>query len=111
MDVINDNVLSEVLLKDITFIHGNKVLRTGKLLLFSVKDFYLHFTITINNTNKHFETPYPFQLLKVSENLFLLDFSLSAFKAEYSFLDSKIKTIGSKKRSRFFNSIVRLHTT
>lgn len=109
MNYINDSALSEILLKDITFIHGNKVLRTGKLLLFSIKDFYLHFTININDGNKHFETPYPFQFIKVNENLYLLDFSLSAFKAEYSFLDSKLKNIGSKKRSRFFNSIVRLH--
>ena len=111
MEQVNDNILSDFLLKEIAISHNNKVLRTGRLLLFSIKDFYFHFTLNINNNTKHFEIPYPFQISRIDNDLFLLDFTLSAFKAEYSDVERKIKNIGNKKRSRYYNSILRLHTT
>jgi hypothetical protein len=40
---------------------NNKTLKTGKLILFSVKDFYICFTLLINNVRKIYEIPYPFK--------------------------------------------------
>jgi hypothetical protein len=40
---------------------NNKTLKTGKLILFSVKDFYICFTLLINNAKKVYEMPYPFR--------------------------------------------------
>lgn len=108
MENIDDSILSDFLLKDITILHNNKSLRTGKLLLFSIKDFYFHFTLNIDGSTKHFEIPYPFKISKISDNMFLLDFTLSAFRAEYSDIERRIKNIGNKKKSRYYNSILRL---
>jgi hypothetical protein len=105
---MHDGHLSSYLLKDIAIIHNNKILRSGKLLLFSVKDFYLHFTFSVDNNTKHFELPYPFRTSKVQGDILLLDFTLSAFRVEYNDIERRIKNIGSKKRSRYYNSIVKL---
>jgi hypothetical protein len=109
--MLDDNTISDFLLRDITISSGNKTLREGKLILFSTKDFYLHFTLEIGGAKKHFELPYPFGVVQVNKKLFLLDFSLSAFKTEFDNLEKKIKNIGNKKRSRYYNSIIRLHST
>jgi hypothetical protein len=105
---MTDTHLVNYLLKDITISHNNKVLRSGKLLLFSIKDFYLHFTLSTDKQTKHFEIPYPFDIKILSNNLLLLDYALSSFKTEYEDLDFRIKNIGTKKKSRYFNSIIRL---
>jgi len=105
---MKDTLLVDYLLKEITISHNNKVLRSGKLLLFSIKDFYLHFTISTEKQTKHFEIPYPFDVKSPSKNLLLLDYALSSFKTEYEDIDLKIKNIGTKKKSRYFNSIIRL---
>lgn len=101
--------MTEYLLKEIAIAHNNKILRQGRLLLFAVKDFYLHFTLNTGNQTKHFELPYPFETKRVNGDLLLLDFSLSSFKAEFDNIETKVKGIGTKKRSRYFNSIIRLH--
>lgn len=106
---IDDSVITDYLLKEIAIAHNNKILRQGRLLLFAVKDFYLHFTLSTGSQTKHFEIPYPFEAKRVNDDLLLLDFSLSSFKAEYDNIDVKIKGIGSKKKSRYYNSIIRLH--
>lgn len=54
---------TSLLQKEIRFLHKDKILKEGKLMLFSIKDFYLTFQLTALNTNKiiHFELPYPFK--------------------------------------------------
>mgnify|MGYP003346021260 CR=1 FL=1 len=53
---------ASLLLKDIQFIHRDKVIKKGKLLLFSIKDFYLTFQLQTNdNKLVYFELPYPFK--------------------------------------------------
>jgi len=108
MNEINDNLFANFLQKKISINHNNKTLREGRLLLFSIKDFYLHFTLEVGGGIKHFELPYPFEVLEINNNLFLLDFTLSAFRAEFSDIERKIKNIGEKKKSRFYNSIIQL---
>jgi hypothetical protein len=105
---ITDNLFSGFLQKNLVINHNNRVLREGRLILFSIKDFHLHFTLEIKGAMKHFELPYPFDVIEVNKNLLLLNFALSAFRAEYKDLDKKIKNIGEKKKSRFYNSIIQL---
>lgn len=109
MKLLRDSAVSDFLLRNVAIYHNNKILREGRLILFSVKDFYLHFTLQINNTTKHFEIPYPFETTIINNNLILLDYSLSSFKAEYTDLEKRIKHIGVKKKSRYFNTVIRIH--
>jgi hypothetical protein len=108
MTDISDSLLSDCLLKDVTLYHHNKVLREGKLLLFCIKDFHLHFTFSIKNQTKHFDIPYPFEIKKIANNLILLEFTLSSFKAEFEDIERRVKNIGCKKKSRYYNSIIRV---
>jgi hypothetical protein len=108
---MNDSIISDYFLKDIVIAHNNKILRQGQLLLFYIKDFHLHFTIKTSSQTKQFELPYPFEVKKPSHDLLLLDFTLSSFKAEFDDIDRKIKNIGPLKKSRYYNSIIRVYAT
>jgi hypothetical protein len=105
---MNDNTISDYFLKDIIIVQNSKVLRQGQLLLFYVKDFYLHFTLKVGNQTKQFEIPYPFDTKRPSPNMLLLDYTLSSFRAEFNDIERKIKNIGLQKKSRYYNSIVRV---
>ena len=68
--------------KNISIVLENKVLRQGRLLLFCVKDFYLHFTISCNGIVKTFELPYPFNTYMEqisSSNILVLDNKIASF--------------------------------
>lgn len=110
MDGIDDSIVSNYFLKEIAIAQNNKVLRQGQLLLFYVKDFYLHFTLKTQSGTKQFEIPYPFKTKKTPTNILLLDYALSSFKAEYSDIEKRIKNIGYSKKSRYYNSIIRIYT-
>ena len=105
---MDDTLISNYFLKSIIIAQNNKILREGQLLLFFVKDFYLHFTLKINNQTKQFEMPYPFDTKKTKNDLLLLDYTLSSFRAEYDDIEKRVKSISSSKKSRYYNSIVRL---
>ncbi len=105
---MNDNTISDYFLKDVIIVQNSKVLRQGQLLLFYVKDFYLHFTLKVGSQTKQFEIPYPFDTKRPSPNMLLLDYTLSSFRAEFNDIERKIKNIGLQKKSRYYNSIVRV---
>jgi hypothetical protein len=100
--------------KEISIVLDNKVLRQGKLLLFSIKDFYLHFTLLLNNNTKVFELPYPFftYMESVTSKTLVLDYSLKSFTRELSDISEKANSLCKKeKHMKFFNNIIRVVET
>lgn len=57
-----ENTINNFLQRDIDFVLDNKSIKSGKLVLFSIKSFYFTFTLQINNKLVLFELPYPFEL-------------------------------------------------
>lgn len=53
---------NDYLQKDVEFILDNKPIKSGKLILFSIKSFYLTFILSTEGKSRHttFELPYPF---------------------------------------------------
>jgi len=100
--------------KDISIMLENKLLRQGKLLLFSVKDFYIHFIIVTNDMTKSFELPYPFNCYKdeKNKNILILDYKLKSFTKGLSEIHERAKVIYNKeKHMKYFDSCVKIIET
>ena len=77
MDIIEQQ-LKACILKDANFIIDNKIIRSGKIKVFNIKQFFIKFKITSGNLEKEYEIPYPFKMTIVDDG-FLFDYCLSAF--------------------------------
>jgi hypothetical protein len=97
--------------KEIIISLDNKSLRQGKLLLFSIKDFYLHFTLLINENKKCFEIPYPFSMYKesVSSSSLILDYKINTFTNNMPEIEDCVKILFKKeKHMKYFDNIVKI---
>jgi hypothetical protein len=100
--------------KDISIVLENKILRQGILLLCSIKDFYLHFTILNNGVTKCFELPYPFEtyMESVSTNVLILDYKFESFTQDLSDISEKAIALYNKdKHMKFFDNVVKIIET
>ena len=100
--------------KNISIVLDNKTLRQGRLLLFSIKDFYLHFTLSCNNITKTFELPYPFRTYtdSISSNILILDYKMISFTQDLNDILEKAKPLFNKdKHMKFFNNVIKIVET
>jgi hypothetical protein len=75
-----NEIFNDYFFKKFTFILDNKVLKEGRLKLFTMKGFNLKFfLIDSENTIKNLEIPYPFSLVK-NDNGYIFDYRLEKFK-------------------------------
>jgi hypothetical protein len=75
-----ENIVKPLLLTDLTFMLENKKIKSGRLLLFSVRDFFCIFTFFDETKNKKtiYEIPYPFAVYKEDGNT-IFDYTLPTF--------------------------------
>ena len=74
-----DDYIKEILQRDVKFIlNEKKVLRKGKLLLYSMKDYYITFIIsTTKCPKKVYEVYYPFEVVNDTKNSqIIFDYSI-----------------------------------
>ena len=112
--MVTENTFTPFFQKEICIVIDNKVLRQGKLLLFAIKDFYLHFTIVSNNVTKTYELPYPFDayVMGVSSKSIVLDYKTKTFTKDLPEIFDKAKMLFNKdKHMKFFDSIVKIVET
>lgn len=75
-----NEIFNEYFFKKFTFILDNKVLKEGRLKLFTMKSFNLKFFLLDNEgVIKNLEIPYPFALKK-TETGYLFDYRLEKLK-------------------------------
>jgi hypothetical protein len=96
--------------KEISINLGSKTLRKGRLLLFSVKDFYLHFTLVCDNVTKIFELPYPFiAYLDEVEHALVLDYKIKSFTKDLPNLSDFSRALYHRqKHMKFFDNTIRV---
>lgn len=100
--------------KNISIMLDNKVLRQGKLLLFCVKDFYLNFTLLLNNSTKVFELPYPFStyIESLTSSTLVLDYKYNTFTRELEEIDEVSRPLLVKnKHMKYFDNTVKIIET
>jgi hypothetical protein len=75
-----NEIFNDYFFKKFTFILDNKILKEGRLKLFTMKGFNLKFFLLDNeNIIKNLELPYPFKLSKTEEG-YIFDYRLDKFK-------------------------------
>jgi hypothetical protein len=70
--------LKKCILKNVNFVIDNKSIRSGKIKVFNIKQFFIRFKILIDDIEKEYELPYPYKLIE-TDNGFIFDYCLSAF--------------------------------
>ena len=89
-----EKAINSLLQQRVNFTINNKIIKSGKLILFCIKDFYLVFTIGVNHSKKMFEIPYPYFFDQYTNKIIL----------NYNYRSQKIKkkiNLGLKKFYRF----------
>ena len=88
--------INNFLLKHITFKLNNKVVKKGKLKIFTIKQFFIKFNLEINNEIKVYEIPYPYKI-HTSDNALDFEYTLSSFcNSDRSELYYKLRTTSKK---------------
>jgi hypothetical protein len=101
-----EKLINNFLQKDVVFfIESEKPLKSGKLLIFKFKDFYLNFILKIDNTSKTFEIPYPFKV-EHGVNFIAFSYTVEDFSQKNLELLVKAKLLKPKKRNKLYNSTV-----
>lgn len=70
--------LKKCILKTVNFVIDDKSVRSGKIKVFNIKQFFIRFKILTNDIEKEYELPYPYKLIETN-NGFIFDYCLSAF--------------------------------
>ena len=95
--------INTLLQQKINFVVNGKTIKSGKLILFCIKDFYLVFTLSINHTKKIFEIPYPYGFTLVN-NRVILDYTVNKLSHNIKHIEKSAKNLISKKPNKFFNT-------
>ena len=95
--------LKKCILKNVNFIIDNKCIRSGKIKVFNTKQFFIRFKILSENIEKEYELPYPFKLVE-RDDVFLFDYSLSAFCPPSNENYYKMLMCDKTKASKLYNN-------
>ena len=96
---------TDILQKNISIESNNKIIRQGKLLLVSQKDFYYTFTILIKGLHKKYEIPYPFAIIKEKDQI-IFDYRVDTLCSNETVSNDVLSTSKSLSPNRFFNNII-----
>jgi hypothetical protein len=99
--------INRFLQQKISFIINGKTIKSGKLLLFCVKDFYLVFTLCVTQSKKVFEVPYPYSFSHQKDKI-IFDYSTKTLCQDIEEIKHHAKLLAPKKPNKFFNSYVEL---
>ena len=90
--------------RDVVFSMDNKIIKEGKLILFSQKDYYLIFHLkNSNGDNKKYELPYPFNIDR-EKNYLTFDYKIESISKNDSELYYRLLSLNKNQVSRFYNN-------
>lgn len=101
-DQLEKNI-NRFLQRKISISINNKFTKTGKLILFSIKDFYLVFTLSVQQSKKIVEIPYPFEY-SIQNKKIILSYMISKFCSNITEVENHVKLLTPKKPNKFFNT-------
>lgn len=114
---MNQEILDSFLQKNIDVVFNKKVIRKGKLILYTAKDFYISLIIKTNkDINKTFDIPYPFKItLNDVEDEIEMDYRLEVLalgnKKKLDILQKAVYNNSSANNSKYLNNILYIKTT
>lgn len=94
--------------KNVEIVLKNKVLKEGKLILFTIRDFYLVFKLQVPNSQRMvlYELPYPFSVVSVGDSEFRLSYILKEYIKNDKALELLSLTRSQKHNQKIYNSEV-----
>ena len=100
---------TSILQKKISIICNNKIIRQGRLLLISQKDFYITFTISIKGQTKKYEVPYPFSV-EVNPDKIILDYRIDTICSENAKHREDVELVSKKfSPNKFFDNTIEIN--
>jgi len=85
---------------------NNKVLKTGKLTLFNIKQYFIRFNIeTDKKTNKVLELPYPF-LMYIDNDVCTLNYKLTSLCNNHNETVNTLKNISKSSANKIYDNVV-----
>lgn len=101
-----NRVLQKFLQAKVTFKCGNKVLKTGTIKLFNIKQYFIKFYIESDKKEvKILEIPYPFKI-EYDGNICTLNYKLSSLCNNYTPTVSKLYKCRSADANKMYDSVV-----
>ena len=102
--ILQDYLQSKVIIKC-----NNKVLKTGKLTLFNIKQYFIRFYIeTDKKTTKVLELPYPFLMNKDSEGWCTLNYKISSLCNNHTPTVNILKTVNKSTTSKIYDNVINI---
>jgi hypothetical protein len=104
-----ETTLNQLLQRSLSFSVNGKIVKQGKLILFSIKDYHITFFIRVNGTQKKYEIPYPFSVknskTKHGKYSVVFDYTAETLAQINGDLLFKLKNISSKPSKLFNNKL------
>lgn len=109
MNIENYNkILQKFLLQKVIFKCDNKILKTGKIKLFNIKQYFIRFNIENDKGEiKQLELPYPFFVHDNGETC-TLNYHLSSFTHGNKEVIYKINNFNTEDSMRVYNKLVQI---
>lgn len=103
------STVNKHLQKHAEFVIDSKTIKSGKILLFSIKDFFCAFLLYNETKKKRFlyEIPYPFSFTENKDEL-IFDYTLATFTQNNPAVKDDFLKFRNKKSSKLFNKKVKL---
>ena len=106
---IEDNI-AKLLLSNIKIHIGDKILKSGQLILFRAKEFHYIFTIkNAKNELKEYQLPYPFKLIKKYKSLGF-SYKLNEFYRNNESVELQTKIVDRYKKNKLYDNVVYITT-
>lgn len=102
-----EKTINSFLQQKISFSVNGKTIKSGKLILFCIKDFYLVFTLTVNQSKKIFEIPYPYSFASETKKI-TLNYSTKTLCHDVEEIKYHAKLLAPRKPNKFFNTYAEL---
>jgi hypothetical protein len=102
-----NKILQNFLQSKVIFKCDNKVLKTGKLKLFNVKQYFIKFYIeTDKGENKVLELPYPFLIEYADTGICTLNYKVSSLCNNTQPVLGKLKTCKTNSSHKIYDNVV-----
>lgn len=95
--------------EDLLHHHQNKPVKHGKLVLYTLKDFYVQFLLDVDGKQKVYEVPYPYRSwADEARRCVVFDYSFDTLANNSVDLFFKLKMMNRKKKSKLYDRYLKI---